>query len=193
MKDLHHKASKTKAILLSVSGVLVAIGVYLLVAWYNHLPPFNRFSPTPSPGTKFVNMNKTDAEKQASDNLKKNPQDKVQNNQTDTPATPSVDAASGKKQANVIITNTGVSGGNVSVSGFVTNIVESDGSCVYTFTNGSSKVVKTTDVLPNATSTTCATTTFPASDLSQSGTWSVVLSYSSPESAGISAATEFQK
>lgn len=172
--------------------VLLA-GLYLLVSWYNHLPPFGRFAPTPEPGKQVTNMSKTDTEKQATNNLKKNPQDKTQNNQTDTPATPPIDTTSGKQQANVLITNAGVSNGNVSVSGFVTNVVESDGSCTYTFTNGSSKVSKTTDVLPNATSTTCATTTFPASDLEPSGTWSVVLSYSSSQSAGVSSSKEFQK
>lgn len=193
MKSLHHKINKTKTISLAILGALVLIALYLLIAWYNHLPPFSRFTPTAGPGTHFTNMDKTDTEKQAANNLKKNPQEKTQNNQTDTPATPPIDTTSGKQQANVLITNAGVSNGSVSVSGFVTNVVESNGSCTYTFTNGSSKVSKTTNVLPNATSTTCATTTFPASDLEPSGTWSVLLSYSSSQSTGISPPKEFQK
>lgn len=193
MDRIKKNSSVKKKLLIVLAVLAILVGVYMAVAYVKHIFPFSAQSPTYAPGTHIINENKTGTEKQATSDLKTNPQDKVQNNQTDTPATPSVDTGTGKQQANVVITNASLSGGDVSVSGFVTNVVESDGLCVYTFTNGSSKVIKTTDVLPNATSTTCATTTFPASDLSPSGTWSVVLSYSSPESAGISAATEFQK
>lgn len=193
MDRIQRKMSKKQKIALALAVLVVLVGAYLGVAFYKHLFPFTNKTPTYEPGTHVVNKDKSDAEKQAIDNLKNDPQDKTKNNQTDIPASPTVNQDSGKKEANVLITNVGVQNGTVSASGFATNVVESDGVCTYTFTNGSSKVVKTSNVLPNPTSTTCATVSFPASELPVAGTWSVVLSYSSPESAGSSAAKEFQR
>lgn len=193
MDRIHRKMSKRQKIAITIAVVVILAGVYLGVAFSKHLFPFVNKTPNYEPGTHVVNKDKSDAEKQSIDNLKNNPQDKTKNSQTDIPAAPTVNQDSGKKEANVLITNVGIQNGSVSASGFVTNVVESDGSCTYTFTNGANKVTKTSNVLPNPTSTTCATVNFPASDLPVAGTWSVVLSYSSPESAGFSAAKEFQR
>jgi hypothetical protein len=193
MDRIKRKMSKKQKLAVILISVVVLVGIYLGVAFYRHLFPFTNKTPTYEPGTHVVNKDKSDAEKQAIDNLKNNPQDKTKNSQTDTPPAPTVNQESGKKEANVLITNVGVQNGTVSASGFASNVVESEGTCTYTFTNGSNRVIKTSNVLPNPTSTTCATVNFPASELPVAGTWSVVLSYSSPESAGSSAAKEFQR
>jgi hypothetical protein len=190
MKNTHIFKKKITIIVITAC---VIIGGYIFIAWLNHLHPFSNVDSTPTPGTQFINMDKTKTEKQSSDNLKNNPQDKLKNSQTDTPPAPSVSSTTGKQQANVLITNVGISNGTVSASGFVTNIVESDGSCDYIFVNGNHTISKPSKVLPNATSTTCSTVTFPTSDLPISGTWSVTLSYSSAESSGVSTATSLQK
>ena len=193
MDRIQRKMSKKQKMAAVLISAVVLVGGYLGVAFYKHLFPFTNKTPTYEPGTHVVNKDKSDTENQAIDNLKNNPQDKTKNNQTDTPSAPTVNQDSGKKEANVLITNVGIQNGTVSASGFATNVVESDGTCTYTFVNGSNKVIKTSKVLPNPTSTTCETVNFPASELPVTGTWSVVLSYSSPESAGSSAAKEFQR
>lgn len=194
MKINRQKNSRARKKVLMITTVLVSVLVcYGLVAYINRWFPFaNVVSDTYEPGTHFINMDKTDNEKRSSDNLKENPQDKIKNPQTDTAGSVPTDPTTGKQQVNVLITNAGVSNGTVSASGFVTNIIESDGSCVYTFTSGSVVLTKTAAVLPNANSTTCSTVSFPSSEL-KSGTWSVVLSYSSSASTGVSDTREFQK
>lgn len=192
MKTNIRKQGKAVKIITILVAIIIVLGCYGLLAWFNNWFPFVMHNGTHDPGTQFVAMDKTDTEKQAADNLKKNPQDKLKNTQADTPDIPSVDPGTGMLQADLLITNAGIFNDTVSVSGFVTNIVESDGSCTYTFTQGSKKVQKVVATLPNATSTTCITTSFPASEL-QTGTWSVVLSYKSTQSLGVSAAKEFNK
>jgi len=179
---------KKRSILAISIGICVAAIAYLLIAYLGDLPPFQE-----QKSSGGVNMNRTDTEIQATDNLEKNPASKLENNQTDTPQPPGKDENSGKKVVNVLITNVGISSGTVSASGFVTNIVESDGSCTYTFTNGNNTVNKVVGTLPNATSTTCKTTTFSSDELPTAGTWSVVLSYNSTQSMGQSSARDVQK
>ena len=141
-------------------------------------------------GEYVINMNKSDAEKKRTEELQKNPEEKMQNNQSDAPPQPSVSAETGKQQANVLLTNAGVFNNKVSASGFVTNLVESDGTCEYVFTKGNEVVRKRMDTLQNPTSTTCKTTTFSSSELS-AGTWSVYVQYTSSKSSGTSNTKEF--
>ena len=193
MDRIKRNSTNKKRVIIAIIVAVVLVGAYLAFASLRHVFPFATNSPNYEPGDFTVNKDKTNTEKQVIDNLKDNPQDKTKNDQTDTPPAPTVDANSGKQQANVLITNAGVFNGTVSASGFASNIVESEGVCTYTFTNSESTVVKISDVLPNPSSTTCATVSFPVSELSASGTWSVKLSYSSSRSIGASQAKEFQK
>lgn len=178
-----------KALLITLITIaILLIGGGAAYAFYMHNSKNN--TPTNQQG---VNLEKSDTEKAAIDNLKNNPGDKLQNNQTDTPSTPSTNQSSGKQAANVLITNAGIYNGTVSVGGMVTNVTENSGTCTYSFTNGSTKITKTTDTLSNPTSTTCKTVSFSSNELSQSGTWSITLSYSSSTSEGTSSAKEITK
>ena len=157
----------------------------------NNLTPFESAGDFAKPGEEKVSLERSESEKEAIEALEDDPSLKTQNNQNDTPAEPEK-TSSGKNEANVLLTNAGISNGTVSASGFVTNLVEDGGDCSYKFTNGSSSVVKTSKTLMNPTSTTCETVSFPASELT-SGNWKVVLSYSSSASTGASSQKEFTK
>lgn len=179
-----------------VGGItLLLIGIYIVAALLLHLPPFTSSSrsSSSSPTDQYVNMDRTDTEKQASKSIEDDPSKKVENNQTDTPSTPSGSTSTGKQNVNVLLTNAGIFNGTVSASGVVTNIVEEGGNCTYLFTNGSSTVTKNSSTLTNSTSTTCKTVSFPSSELTKSGTWTVQITYDSLSFEGVSNTKEFNK
>lgn len=192
MAQIKRTPMKKRTAIIAICIAAVLVGGYLVTAYSTRIFPFAHATQNYEPGTHVINEEKSQAEQDAIDNLSDNPDSKVENDQTDTPEEPSVNTNTGKKEAAVLITNAGVFNGTVSASGFVTNIVESSGTCTYTFTNGANRVVKQSSVLSNPSSTTCETVSFPASELT-TGTWAVTLSYASSESAGVSQAKEFSR
>lgn len=188
-----NKKRNKKPYIIFAAVIIALIGTYLAIAYYNQLPPFlSNVEPSPRVGEQKINLERSEAEKQAIKNLEGNPDLKTQNNQTDTPDTPS-EAESGKMSVNVLLTNVSVSNGTVSVSGFVTNLAEENGACSYVFTNGSSTVSKKVATLTNPTSTTCETIKFPANELPVEGNWGVVIKYSSASAIGESNKKEFTR
>ncbi len=180
-----------KKYLIVIVAIIFAIAGYLLFAWKADLPPFSSTDETYQPGEYITNMKRTDTEKKATEGLEKNPDSKLKNDQTDKPVLPASNQETGKREANVLLTNAGVFNEKVSASGMVTNIAEEGGSCVYVFTNGSSELRKTTDTLVNPTSTTCKTTTFSAIELPAKGSWTVYITYTSSSAEGKSNEKEF--
>ena len=183
--------SKNKKILLGLILAIVTIVIYLAVAANAKFFPFNSQQRSFEQGEYIVNLDKTDTEKEAIKNLEENPGVKTENNQTDTPATPPTDAASGKQTVNVLLTNVGINDGNVSASGFVTNLSENGGSCEYVFTNGTQSISKPVETVANSTSTTCKTASFGSEELPSKGRWSVQLKYASSAAQGSSNQKEF--
>lgn len=192
MKINRTQSSKLAKILIISGVILVCIGAYMFIAWQKNLIPFSLFPKTYGPGEQVINMNKTATEKKATEDLKSNPETKLENPQTDTPETPTVDPVQNKQEANVLITNVGIFNNKVSASGFVTNLVEEGGACTYMFTNGSQSIAKESQTLVNPTSTTCKTVSFSADELS-SGVWRVYIKYVSAGAEGVSNAKEFNK
>ena len=184
--------SKKKLLIVGILLCVLIAGSYLGVAALNHLPPFVANEKTHQPGEQTTNLERSDTEKQSEQAIIDNPDLKTQNNQTDTPHQPT-SSSSGKATVNVLVTNAGITNGTVSASGFVTNIVEEGGACTFTFTNGSTVISKVSPPLANATSTTCSTVRFPASELPVNGTWKVVLGYESSKAKGKSSEKEFIK
>jgi hypothetical protein len=180
--------SKTKIII--VASIAALAGGYLLYASINHLPPFALSSP--DPGDYTINLEKSNAEKQRTQELQQNPEQKIVNEQSDIPTTPTTDVGTGKQNANVILSFASIQNGIVSAGGYVTNVVEDGGTCIYTFTKGGAVIEKTAATMQNPTSTSCATTRFLSTELG-SGTWSVVLTYGSSASAGVSNTKEVTK
>ena len=65
-----------------------------------------------------------------------------------------------------------------SISSYI-NAVVNNGTCTFTFTQGSSVVTRTTDVAPNASTSSCATLTIGNSAFPNLGTWQLVVSFAS--------------
>lgn len=185
--------SKNKSIIYVASGILAGAVIYFGAAWFFKLPPFTFMQKSYEPGEQVVNMDRTETEKKVTEDLQKNPDTKLDNKQNDTPSSPTVDNSTGKQQVNVLLTNTGIFNNTVSASGMVTNSVEQAGSCVFVFTNGASEITKTSEVLPNPSSTSCKTVSFPSSELAADGVWKVYIRYSSSISEGVSNTKEFTK
>ncbi|OGL23976.1 hypothetical protein A2791_03695 [Candidatus Saccharibacteria bacterium RIFCSPHIGHO2_01_FULL_46_30] len=192
--QINKNKSKKKIAIVTAIILMVVLAVgYLVVAALNKLPPFASVEKTYAPGEQVTNLERSKTEKDAERAIVDNPDLKTENNQTDTPNTPTQETDSGKTQVNLLVTNARIANGTVSASGFVTNIVESGGACTYTFTNGNATLTKTAQTLTNPSSTTCATVSFPASELTANGTWKVVLGYSSDKASGTSNPKEFTK
>lgn len=183
MKIKNRRSRSSKKPIIIVLVLLAVIGGYLAYAWFNHLPPFPAKKESYQPGEQVVNMDRSETEKKASEDLKNNPETKLDNKQTDNPNTPVVDDTTGKQRVNVLLTNTGTFNNKVSASGMVTNAVEEGGTCTFVFTNGSTEVVKNSTTLTNPSSTSCTTVSFPSSELSP-GVWKVKIDYSSSASMG---------
>ena len=190
MKLKTKKNYKNKAPLIIIAAVVLALIVGGAVfAFYKVNTPLD----TIQPGEQGVNLERSDSEKAAEEALKDNPEEKLENEQTDTPVAPDETTSSGKQAVNVVLTNAGIYNGTVSVGGMVTNVVEETGVCSYVFTNQGSVVTKTSTTLVNPTSTTCTTVNFPSSELPTNGTWTVKLNYSSAKSEGSSNTKEISK
>lgn len=130
-----------------------------------------------------VSVERTQQDLKLEEELKRDVSRKEQSTQTDRPADPVIDEETNLQQANVVLTNTGQSGDEITASGFVSNVVEEGGVCTFVFTDGQRAVKKNTGTLPNANSTTCKTVRFNKEELS-AGTWRVYIEYSSSVSAG---------
>lgn len=192
MKLNKKQNSKTKVIAISLIACLAIVGVYLGIAFANKYPPFSKNNVVEFSDQK-VNLERSDAEKQKTQELADNPDKKIENNQTDMPSAPDEKTSSGKQAVNVLLTSAGITNNTVRASGMVTNVVEEGGECTYTFTNGSSVVTKKSTTLTNPTSTTCESVAFSPDELPVSGTWKVILTYSSSDAAGTSNTKEFTK
>lgn len=166
---------KTIFAILAVS-ILLGAGVFAW-NWYLHKDEIKR-------DANGVSLERTPQDKKLEDELNKD-LSKKESNHSDLPQTPSIDPESNLQKVNVVLTNVAQSGDQISASGFVSNVVESDGVCSYLFTNGSNKVEKQSTTLVNSTSTTCKSISFSGSELSI-GKWEAQISYSSSLSSGIS-------
>jgi len=96
----------------------------------------------------------------------------------------------GLKRANVVVNEPYEENGNIIISSMITNIVETEGNCVYIFTNDSRSITKKTRVLPNAKNTICEAVVLEKKSLA-AGKWKVRLEYKSNYSEGRSETQTF--
>jgi hypothetical protein len=129
----------------------------------------------------------TEQEKKETEAFKE--QQQKQNGETPAPA-PKTD--SGKLAVTPVISYVGQYDASIEASGFVPSIFENGGTCTLTLTHGSTTVTKTSAGSEDARTTRCQTFSFPARELKPVGTWTAVLSYSSPTSEGSSSKVDFE-
>lgn len=83
-------------------------------------------------------------------------------------------------------------GQQVEVRSYVTGIVESAGTCNFTFTHGSTTFKKQNTATADATTTKCPNLTLDSTSFAVKGTWSVVVSYDSLKASGSSGPMNFE-
>lgn len=184
LKKTQPKNRRNKIVIGIIMSIVFAAGLYTVIAWSNQLPPFI------SPTSDETNLSKTNTEKRAIDDLKKNPENKVKNDQHDVPDAPAVDE-SGLREANALVTNVETSPSEVRVSGFISDIVEDGGTCYFVFVQSGKTIEKAASTLANATSTTCRTLTISKSEFDTPGRWLVHIKYTSQYSRAESLPKEF--
>lgn len=79
------------------------------------------------------------------------------------------------------------SGGDFKLNGFVSGIIETDGTCTLTLTKDSTIAIVSKSAVQNVQDTSCGQLVLPFSKLAP-GKWQAVLSYESPTSQGSSVA-----
>ena len=97
----------------------------------------------------------------------------------------------GKKNADVIISSAGLLNDKVIAGGMVSGVIEQDGDCTYTFSNGNTIITETSSAIANANNTICASVNLDKTRFIK-GEWQVILKYSSEKTEGQSEATTFQ-
>lgn len=163
---LKNKKNKKKIlIIVAVAGLLLLAGGF---AVYKATRPEK--TEVPLGGVNYDPP--TDAEKQETEEFKKNQQDEA-NNQSSNPAS--------GRQAGVVITYLTPD----EARGYATGVVEDGGTCTLTLTKGSAKVSFTSSGIGDVNKTTCGVLAFDRSKLS-AGDWTAVLSYSSGTISGSS-------
>lgn len=120
----------------------------------------------------------TEAEKKEAEKIKDKP--------TQTPPAPTSEAT-GKRNVTPTLTSWGQnpSTKDLEAAGYVSGIVENGGTCTLTATRGSKQVSESISATQNAQNVSCGLITIARSNLS-TGTWSLILSYSSASSEGTS-------
>ena len=94
--------------------------------------------------------------------------------------------SSNQKSVTPIIVDAGHYDSSIEVRSYIPGTVESNGKCQILFTKDSSRVVKEVVSTPDATTTRCTNLKVARSEFASSGTWTVVVNYSSPTSNGSS-------
>lgn len=119
----------------------------------------------------------TEEEKQQTDDHK----EELAKQQSQSPAT-----SGAKQNVTPFVTDAGEYKDHVEVRAFVPQIVEANGKCTMTFTQGTLQLVRTTSVLPSATTTICEPPKIPTAEFPNTGKWALTVSYDSPSSRGAS-------
>ncbi len=100
-------------------------------------------------------------------------------------------SSSVSKSVAVSINDASQYGNTIEVRAYINGIVESDGTCTFTFTKDAKTITKTSASLTNPNYTNCETVSVPTSEFASKGTWQLKISYQSPKSQG-SASTSLE-
>lgn len=183
IKRVRTHPSKLIIWLISIVALGAVTGVSIMMFHRHHSPATNKKQPifTPTSTGQPVNLSPpTNQEKQQVDQTK----DQITKDQASQPSAPS---SNPQTTASPFITYAAQQGQSIQVNGYVGGVFEDNGTCLATFTKGDLKVTGESKGIADSDHTTCPPITIPRSSFS-SGTWSVVLSYSSDTASGSSQA-----
>ncbi|HEV7567562.1 MAG TPA: hypothetical protein VGO31_16565 [Microbacteriaceae bacterium] len=107
--------------------------------------------------------------------------------------TPIASATPDPVNAVVVIAGVDLDGKHVSVSGYVSGLIEEGGSCLFSVTpkNGGAAVTIPNTGIKNVMNTSCGTVQSPIANFTR-GSWSVVLKYTSGKTSVTSGAVEME-
>ncbi len=184
MKSMKKHSRYTRhslAIILGATLLVVAGGLVAYHQLHKHIAPL-ALNPSPLAAQKnnAINYGPPTAEEkaQADANKQRLAQQTEQNNtQSSSPST---------KTVTPTITSVVQNGSQIQVYGYVSGIVEDNGSCAATFTQAGQTVTKISQAFANATTTNCTTLSLDRSEFPTTGEWQVTLTYSSQTAKGIS-------
>lgn len=165
--------------------LLLSLGVlgFLAYAYINN-PSRQNSNTVNTSKTNTDESKQGEASGDQQETVEQNPNDKDTPPNTDQPATPTNDTTSDKKQVQMFA-STDTSGGTVYIRGGI-NYPVTGGTCYATLSGPSGETLrKDTTLLQNPASTDCKTIAVSSSELA-SGTWKVVLHYTSDTYEGAS-------
>ena len=174
------KTEKRKKIIILLISVLAVFAVILFVWWKTHQTQPAAPSVAQSDSTK-IDLSPATEEDKADSNSHKT---------TDTTTTPTT--AGQKLAVTPVIVDANQYDQQVEVRSYVTGVVESDGTCTFTFSKGSTSFQRQNTALADATTTKCPNITLDSTAFTAKGTWSVVVSYDSVKATGASSPVNFE-
>ncbi len=185
---LKTKKSTLPKIIIAIIIVAIVIAGYFVVAKSYNYWPFQQVA-TPSETTQQddtdnSSINDTPATSEDQTEANKQKEATYERNKTTEESDKSTNGSSSKKNVGVTITTAYQEKDEIHVNGFVTGVIEGNGTCTLTLTDESGKkVTATRQGHENATNTTCGQSTIKTSQL-HSGNWTASLSYSSSTASG---------
>ncbi|MBJ58738.1 hypothetical protein CL689_01090 [Candidatus Saccharibacteria bacterium] len=181
MKSIHNKHKKQKKYwLLGALVVLFLLAGLVSIAIATNSWPFAKSNSGSDNPSQSINYGPpTDEEIESSQDGKRNSTNDNKAEETD-----------GIRQVGVEVSYAKRVGSNLEIRAFTPDVIESDGTCTATVTNGSQEVTETSKGFVDASSTICEPINIPLSALNSTGVWTVVVSYASSSSAGTSTEVE---
>ena len=177
-------------VLISIAILLIAAAGYVAYAFMSKSWPFAESS-TEGSDSSTVNYNPpTQADTDASQDAKKRIAA-----EEDTEKSASDDSSSSnssKKTVGVGVTYADIYNDNLEIRAFTNGVIEGTGTCTATATMKdmpSMVITKSSEAFVDVSSSQCNPIYIPVSQL-KSGTWEVVVKFSSPDSEGSSGAVE---
>lgn len=166
--------------------IILTAGILLLGGWFMYkkymVGSENTYTETP----EIDYSPATDEDKDLNDQMK---QDIVSDEGNDAPQTDT-----GKTKVVPVISAWGQPGGpgtDFKLNGYIPEVIETDGECMLTLTNGSDGTSVNKRALQDAKMTSCGQLSIPFSKI-YPGDWKAVLSYSSSTSVGQSVETTIE-
>jgi len=175
-------------------GAILVIAIVLVAAFiaWPHLRQTDSSSQVSSDGISYrppTKQEKADSENHKDAIVSTNNTNVSSKASTNSSGDPN--ASSPKTKVYPRITTWNPDATSFTLNGFVEGVVESDGTCKLTLTNGGKVVTATHNSFANATNTSCGQIKVAKGSL-YAGTWQAVLSYSSSTSQGTSSATSIE-
>ena len=174
--------SVVKKVFVIVALVFLAAGVYVALAYKISLWPFTS---TSTVETTVRGVNEIDYSGPTSTDIESS-QDgkKTTTSESQNSTTTSHQAPTDKQQLAIGVTYADITNNNFEVRAFTPSIIEGNGTCTATFTKGGLTLSQSSEAFIDSSTTQCKPIYIPLDKFSEKGTWSLTVSYDSPDAIG---------